>query len=152
MAIWQFCVDEFHRLKRSGKTGTQVVLPNFTAVPVPEFNLLWRQRTDRFYPRIGETKEQKYILIEIELHWTTTAPEEKSFSVQLRYNSFATWRKKKSCRELRMFPHFPVLNRPRSGGTMALCAGKSGKPNPEASYGTSSGGCTTKVKTTGRSW
>jgi len=40
MAIWQFCVDEFHRAKRGGKTGIQVVLPNFTALPVPEFNLL----------------------------------------------------------------------------------------------------------------
>jgi hypothetical protein len=90
MAIWQFCVDEFHRLKRSGKTGTQIVLPNFTAVPVPEFNLLWRQRTDRYYPRIGDTKEQKYILIEIELHWIprqSQARDEKSFTVQLRYNS-----------------------------------------------------------------
>ena len=90
MAIWQFCVDEFHRSKRSGKTGTQVVLPNFTAVPVPEFNLLWRHRTDRHYPKNGGTKEQKYILIEIELHWTarqSQALEEKNFTVQLRYNS-----------------------------------------------------------------
>ena len=33
MAIWQFCVDEFHRSKRTGNTGIQVVLPNFTALP-----------------------------------------------------------------------------------------------------------------------
>ena len=30
MAIWQFCVDEFHRSKRTGSTGIQVVLPNQT--------------------------------------------------------------------------------------------------------------------------
>ena len=41
MAIWQFCVDEFHRSKRTGTTGIQVVLPNFSALPVPEFILLW---------------------------------------------------------------------------------------------------------------
>ena len=35
LAIWQFCVDEFHRVKRSGKSGIQVVLPNFSALPVP---------------------------------------------------------------------------------------------------------------------
>jgi hypothetical protein len=40
LAIWQFCVDEFHRSKRAGSKGIQVVLPNFTALPVPEFNLL----------------------------------------------------------------------------------------------------------------
>jgi AAA15 family ATPase/GTPase len=32
MASWQFCVDEFHRSKRTGTTGIQVVLPNFTAM------------------------------------------------------------------------------------------------------------------------
>ena len=26
MAIWQFCVDEFHRSRRTGNTGIQVVL------------------------------------------------------------------------------------------------------------------------------
>lgn len=41
LAIWQFCVDEFHRSKRTGSKGIQVVLPNFTALPLPEFNLLW---------------------------------------------------------------------------------------------------------------
>ena len=33
LAIWQFCVDEFHRSKRGGSKGIQVVLPNFTALP-----------------------------------------------------------------------------------------------------------------------
>ena len=38
LAIWQFCVDQFHRSKRGGSKGIQVILPNFTALPVPEFN------------------------------------------------------------------------------------------------------------------
>ncbi len=46
LAIWQFCVEEFRRANRSGKTGLQVVLPNFTALPVPEFNLLWHEKVD----------------------------------------------------------------------------------------------------------
>lgn len=50
LAIWQFCVDEFHRSKQGGSKGIQVVLPNFTALPLPEFNLLWKDRTDRSYP------------------------------------------------------------------------------------------------------
>lgn len=37
LAIWQFCVDEFHRANRKGATGTQIVLPEFTALPLPEF-------------------------------------------------------------------------------------------------------------------
>ena len=45
LAIWQFCVDEFHRSKRAGAKGIQVVLPNFTALPLPEFNLLWKDGT-----------------------------------------------------------------------------------------------------------
>jgi len=43
LGIWQFCVDEFHRAKRKGTRGMQVVLPNFTALPVPEFNLLGKR-------------------------------------------------------------------------------------------------------------
>src|ERR1700693_2546069 len=66
LAIWQFCVDEFHRSKRSGSTGVQVVLPNFTALPVPEFNLLWKDRTDRAYPADESgKKKQEFILIQI---------------------------------------------------------------------------------------
>ena len=38
LAIWQFCVDEFRRSRRAGKKGIQVILPNFTALPVPVFN------------------------------------------------------------------------------------------------------------------
>ncbi|HLC16382.1 MAG TPA: AAA family ATPase, partial [Thermodesulfovibrionia bacterium] len=45
LAIWQFCIDEFHRSDRKGSRGIQIVLPNFTALPVPEFNLLWTDKT-----------------------------------------------------------------------------------------------------------
>ena len=90
LAIWQFCVDEFHRVKRSGKSGIQVVLPNFSALPVPEFNLLWKDKTDRRYPLIDAKKKkrkQEYILIEIEVTWKNHIQEEQTFGVKLRYNS-----------------------------------------------------------------
>jgi predicted ATPase len=87
LAIWQFCVNEFHRAKRGGSTGKQVVLPNFTALPVPEFNLLWRERTEREYPVVNGAKKQEYILIEIEVAWRTKQQEERVFGVKLRYNS-----------------------------------------------------------------
>ncbi len=89
MAIWQFCVDEFHRSKRTGNTGIQVVLPNFTALPVPEFILLWKDRTDRAYPSDKTTgkKKQEFILIEILLDWQDSAGDAGSFGVQLRYHS-----------------------------------------------------------------
>ncbi len=89
LAIWQFCVDEFNRAKRRGKTGKQVVLPNFTALPVPEFNLLWREKTDRRYPNVNGSKKQEFILVEIHVTWITDdlKPQAHSFGVKLRYGS-----------------------------------------------------------------
>jgi hypothetical protein len=89
MAIWQFCVDEFHRSKRTGTTGIQIVLPNFTALPVPEFILLWKDRTDRGYPLDKETgkKKQEFILIEILLEWKDSVGQVGAFGVELRYHS-----------------------------------------------------------------
>jgi hypothetical protein len=88
LAIWQFCVDEFHRSKREGSKGIQVVLPNFTALPIPEFNLLWKDKTDRAYPVDTQGKKtQQYILIEIIVLWKNKTGENKEFGVQLRYQS-----------------------------------------------------------------
>ena len=89
MAIWQFCIDEFHRSKRTGSTGIQIVLPNFTALPVPEFILLWRDRTDRHYPADPATgkKKQEFVLIEILLEWQDAAGKTGTFGVDLRYHS-----------------------------------------------------------------
>jgi len=91
LAIWQFCVDEFHLTRRSGSKGIQVVLPNFTALPVPEFNLLWKNRTDRQWPVInGKRGKQEYILIEIVVEWSSKNGELHTFGVQLRYHSAQT--------------------------------------------------------------
>lgn len=89
MAIWQFCVDEFHRSKRTGSTGIQVVLPNFTALPVPEFILLWKDRTDRNYPLDPTTgkRRQEFVLIEILMEWQDTGGRAGAFGVELRYHS-----------------------------------------------------------------
>ncbi|MFZ1984994.1 MAG: ATP-binding protein, partial [Desulfatitalea sp.] len=87
LAIWQFCVDEFHRSKRSGSKGIQVVLPNFTALPVPTFNLLWKDRTERHWPLIKGEKKQEYILIKILVEWQCGKAEKDSFGVDLRYQS-----------------------------------------------------------------
>lgn len=89
LAIWQFCVDEFHRSKRGGSKGIQVVLPNFTALPVPEFILLWKDRTDRTYPLDEKTnkKKQEFILIEIMVEWQRATGENEAFGVELRYHS-----------------------------------------------------------------
>lgn len=89
LAIWQFCVDEFRRVKRQGKSGKQIVLPNFTALPVPEFNLLWREKTDRHYPKINGSRKQEFILVEIDVTWITDGhrPEQYSLGVNLRYSS-----------------------------------------------------------------
>ena len=87
LAIWQFCVEEFRRSKRTGSSGTQVVLPNFTALPVPEFNLLWKDRIDRQYPLQDGKKKQEYILISIVIEWNRPDEASGSFGVELRYHS-----------------------------------------------------------------
>lgn len=87
LAIWQFCIDEFRRSKRAGNKGIQIVLPNFTALPVPEFNLLWKNKTDRHWPMVDGAKKQEYILIGIDVDWKRATGELDSFGVQLRYHS-----------------------------------------------------------------
>lgn len=103
LAIWQFCVDEFHRSKRSGSKGIQVVLPNFTALPVPEFNLLWKDRDIRHSPN----KKQEYILIGIHVEWQRATGGTGTFGVDLRYHSPQTiyaipvggWTKFRACEQ-----------------------------------------------------
>lgn len=108
LAIWQFCVDEFHRSKRSGSKGIQVVLPNFTALPVPEFNLLWTDRDIRHSPN----RKQEYILIGIRVEWRRATGETDSFGVDLRYHSPQTiyaipsdgWAKLRECEKQGALP------------------------------------------------
>lgn len=112
LAIWQFCVDEFHRTKRTGTKGIQIVLPNFTALPLPEFNLLWKNRTDRHWPVVNGRKKQEYILISIQVEWQRQEGEVGSFGVDLRYHSPQTiyaipsagWAKFRECEELGDLP------------------------------------------------
>ncbi len=88
MAIWQYCVDEFHRMKRAGKSGAQIVLPNFTALPLPEFNLLWTDKTDRKYPKEnGGKRKQVYIYIEIIVRWQKSDGRLGEFGISLRYHT-----------------------------------------------------------------
>jgi ABC-type iron transport system FetAB ATPase subunit len=87
LAIWQYCLDEFRRSSRRGRTGIQIVLPNFTALPVPEFNLLWKEKTDRHWPNVDGQKKQEYILIHIGLDWRTQDGKTDGFGVDLRYHS-----------------------------------------------------------------
>lgn len=87
LAIWQYCVDEFSRSNRKGKSGIQIVLPNFTALPLPQFNLLWRDQIDRRWPVIENSKKkQEYIYIEILVKWEKNGKEEE-FGVKMRYHS-----------------------------------------------------------------
>ena len=87
LAIWQFCIDEFRRAKRHGKSGIQAILPNFTALPVPEFNLLWTEKVERRYPFGKGKRKQEYILIEIDVTWRGSDGKDKTFGVKLRYSS-----------------------------------------------------------------
>ncbi len=87
LAIWQYCVDQFKRSKRSGSSGMQLILPNFSVLPLPEFNLLWKDKTERRYPEINGKKKLEYILVEIEVFWMNLENLEISLNVQLRYQN-----------------------------------------------------------------
>ena len=90
LAIWQFCVDEFSRTPRggNGSKGIQVILPNFTALPVPGFRLLWKDLN------VGqgrsEKNPQKLLLIEIMVHWRDADMQDREFGVGLRYQTSQT--------------------------------------------------------------
>ena len=129
LAIWQFCVDEFHRSSRGGSKGIQVVLPNFTALPLPEFNLLWKDRTERAYPVENGKKKQQFIFIEILVEWSVGTDVIEKFGIELRYHSpqtiyarpvegWAKFRNNKQkiiCPESLMYHHFLGLSLPKSG-------------------------------------
>jgi AAA15 family ATPase/GTPase len=93
LAIWQYCIDEFRRKpKGKGDTGMQIILPEFVALPVPEFLLLWHQQFDRKNIAIANTKKFKpeLIFIEINITWTDKEQNEYQLGVKLRYASKQT--------------------------------------------------------------
>lgn len=90
LAIWQYCIDQFRLSGKKGSRGIQIVLPNFTALPLPEFNLLWTDRIDREYIPDASQKKGKalsYVYISIDVHWRTVGDLESNFCVLLRYHS-----------------------------------------------------------------
>ena len=54
---------------------------------MPEFSLLWKDKTDRHWPLVGDRKKQEYILIGIRVEWRRATGEMDSFGVELRYHS-----------------------------------------------------------------
>ena len=109
LAIWQFCVEEFSRAPRkgSGTNGIQVILPNFTALPVPEFRLLWKDQAVG-QARTEKKGSQKLILIEIIVHWQGADHQDHEFGIGLRYQTSQTlyaiptggWGKFRQCEQL----------------------------------------------------
>lgn len=92
LAIWQYCIDQFKRAKKGGSSrGIQIVLPDFTALPLPEFILLWTNKIERRnIKKEGGGTKPEYILIEIQVFWNdfeNNTKTEKELSVQLRYQS-----------------------------------------------------------------
>jgi hypothetical protein len=91
LAIWQYCIDECRAASRKGDAGIQVSLSNFTPLPLPDFKLLWNDKTERRYPKDEQgNKKQEYILVEIAVTWNTRGGEEKSFTIQLGYRGKET--------------------------------------------------------------
>ena len=91
IAIWGFCIEVFRQSDRSGVSGTRVLLPNFTALPLPEFNLLWHERTERKGIKITKDDAQvsatERIEIEIGIEWEDRTATRQHFTVNLRYET-----------------------------------------------------------------
>jgi hypothetical protein len=112
LAIWQFCVDEFRRAKRRENKSIQIVLPNFTALPVPQFSLLWKERTERHYPIKNGKKKQERILISLEVTWKARNGKIYQLAVNLRYATPQTiyaipvdgWKNFKELETLQLLP------------------------------------------------
>jgi AAA domain, putative AbiEii toxin, Type IV TA system/AAA ATPase domain len=113
LAIWQFCVEEFARAQRKGNgtNGIQVILPNFTALPVPEFRLLWKDQAVG-QGRTEKKGSQKLILIEIIVHWRDVDNKNHEFGIGLRYQTSQTiyaiptggWAAFRACEKSSNFP------------------------------------------------
>ena len=121
LAIWQFCVEEFSRTPRkgTGTNGIQVILPNFTALPVPEFWLLWKDQAVG-QARTEKKRSQKLILIEIIVHWRGVDKLDHEFGIGLRYQTSQTlyaiptggWTKFRQCEKLLpKIAHVPPISR-----------------------------------------
>jgi len=81
--IWQYCVNQFNIANKTrGGRGIQVILPDFTALPLPEFNLLWTDRVSK-----SGNRENQNIFIEIDVYWKSTDNEEQNLCVQMYYQS-----------------------------------------------------------------
>jgi len=84
LAIWQYCVDMFLLSKKTGNSrAIQVVLPSFTVLPLPEFNLLWNDQITIDKP----SKTNEPVHIEIDVYWKNSKGIEENLNVKLRYAS-----------------------------------------------------------------
>ncbi|MDR2906934.1 MAG: AAA family ATPase, partial [Bacteroidales bacterium] len=108
LSIWQFCVDQFILTnKTKGNSSIQIILPNFTALPLPEFNLLWTNRMGL------DGAKREYVYIKIDVYWNDENGEEHNFCVSIRYQSPQSayafpengWNDFKEISNLPSFPH-----------------------------------------------
>jgi predicted ATPase len=108
--IWQYCVNQFNIANKTrGGRGIQVILPDFTALPLPEFNLLWTDRISK-----SGNRENQNIFIEIDVYWKNAVGDEQNLCVQMYYQSpqavYAS--PKKGWADFRKFrddPNFPII-------------------------------------------
>ncbi len=97
-------------MPRSGNSskGIQVILPNFTALPVPGLRLLWKDlNVGQGRSEKNPQSPQKLLLIEIMVHWRDADNKEHNFGVGLRYQTSQTlyaiptggWAKFRQCEQ-----------------------------------------------------
>jgi AAA15 family ATPase/GTPase len=112
LAIWRYCVDEFRRHKRGGSRGVQLVLPNFTVLPLPEFNLLWTDKIVKKYIKKEDKNKQEFVHVEIVVKWLTPGGNDQQLGVSLRIQTHQAiyampstgWKKFKEFDEKKLLP------------------------------------------------
>ena len=113
MAIWQYCIDEFSRSPHNSHYNKiQIVLPNFSVLPIPEFSLIWHEkRSSQLMPR-DKRSAREPIYIDIELTWRISETWIEYLGVRIDYQSpqaiFATpmggWKYFRELEQKKLFP------------------------------------------------
>jgi AAA15 family ATPase/GTPase len=88
LSIWNYCVQEFKQnSKKAGDSGIQIILPNFSPIPLSEYKLLWSDLIERKnIMNENGNRQPELIFIEITVNWTNNNVSYK-LGIQLRYSS-----------------------------------------------------------------
>ncbi len=88
IAIWQYCIDEFRRSPHKARQNwVQCVLPNFSVLPIPHFNLLWNERNHSELTPRHQRQRRDQIHIKITLYWLYDNGEKGNLGLEIQFQA-----------------------------------------------------------------